>query len=117
MRRFVLALVFAMTTAGLAAFQDEPPEAPTNLTAKPDYDGGVAVADLAWRDEAEDETGFEILRSDNGGEYRVIGFVGANTTRYQDRVGKYMTGSFSYKVRAFKGKAKSAESNVASVWF
>ncbi len=111
------ALFSVTVTVGLAAQQAEPPAAPSNLTARQEYDGGVAVADLSWRDESDDETGFEVLRSDNGGEFRVVGFVGANTTAYQDRVGKYMTGSFAYKVRAFKGKLKSQESNVAAVWF
>lgn len=114
---FWLTGLLVLAAAPLAAQDDEPPAAPTNLNVTRDYDGAVAVANLSWRDESDDETGFEVLRSDNAGEYRVVGFVGANTTNYQDRVGKYMTGSFAYKVRAFKGKLKSGESNVAAVWF
>jgi hypothetical protein len=43
--------------------------------------------------------------------------VGANTTGYRDKVGKYVTGGFSYKVRAFNQAGKSEDSNRASVWF
>ncbi len=111
----VLALI-PLLVPGLA-YQDDPPEAPDNLQASGEYEGAVAVATLTWQDESDNELGFEVLRSDNSGEFRVVGFVGANTGRYQDKVGKYVTGSFAYKVRAFNQTAKSDFSNVVSVWF
>lgn len=110
-------LILAILSAPLWAFQDDPPEAPVNLRVAGEYEGAVAVATLTWQDESDNEIGFEVLRSDNSGEFRVVGFVGANTGRYQDKVGKYVTGSFAYKVRAFTQSSKSDFSNVASVWF
>ena len=119
MRFFVLPLVLLMSmgVAVLARQEEDVPRAPTNLKATGEYKGAMAVANLSWHDESENETGFEILRSGNSGEYRVIAFVGANTTRYRDEIGKYVTGAFAYKVRAFRKNVKSEESNVASVWF
>ncbi len=102
--------------AGVLA-QETEPEPPINLSASGDYEGAVAVATLKWQDESTNELGFEILRSDNNEGFRVVGFVGANTTRYQDKIGKYITGAFIYQVRAFNQQGKSAESNAASVWF
>ena len=114
-------LVFVMiaffSSFALASFQDEVPFGPVNLKARADYEGAVAVANLTWQDESENEVGFQILRSDNGEEFKVVGFVGANTTKYQDKVGKYVTGSFTYKVRAFNQVGQSEESSASSVWF
>jgi len=72
---------------------------------------------LKWRDMSDNELGFEIMRSQNQSEFKVVGMVGANTSRYRDRVGKYLAGAYTYKVRAFNQKGKSEESNAASVWF
>lgn len=108
--------VFVLLTWGMAA-QQGAPNAPVGLSASGEYEGAVAVASLKWQDESDDEVGFEVLRSDNNEEFRVIGFVGANTSAYKDKVGRYITGSFAYKVRAFNQKGKSGFSNVASVWF
>lgn len=104
-------------TAALAQEQKQVPEKPDNLRVFTRFDGAVGVAELNWRDQSENELGFEILRSDNGREFRVVGMVGANTARYEDRVGKYITGAFAYKVRAFNEAGKSQESNTVSVWF
>ena len=65
----------------------------------------------------KNELGFEVLRSDNSEEFRVIGTVGANTAHYNDKIGKYITGAFAYKVRAFNQAGKSEASNIVSVWF
>jgi hypothetical protein len=117
--KFVVPLVLLMTAlfAGAAVVQEEAPSGPINLSASGDYEGAVATASLRWQDESDNELGFEIVRADNNGEYRVVGFVGANTTRYKDKIGKYITGSFVYKVRAFNKHGKSEDSNIASVWF
>jgi hypothetical protein len=97
--------------------QGEVPEAPISLEASSRFEGGSAIAALTWRDQSNNELGFEILRSDNGGEYRVVGMVGANVASYEDKVGKYITGAFTYKVRAFNQAGKSGDSNIVSVWF
>jgi len=92
------------------------PETPDNLRVFTRYDGATAVAELVWQDHSDDEVGFEVLRSDNGKEFRVVGVVGADTAHYNDKVGKYITGGFSYKVRAFNEAGRSEDSNVVSTW-
>ena len=119
-RFFQIVLMVAMTWSCMAVFGEEEKVAPDNpgdLNAKSKYKGAVAMVVLGWRDKSGNELGFEILRSDNAEEFRVVGMVGANTTRYTDEVGKYITGAFTYKVRAFNQFGKSTDSNVASVWF
>ena len=121
MKRFILGIFFTAWTAGVAGA--EPQEAqrasekPINLKVSSSFEGGTAVATLAWQDQSDNEVGFEIIRSDNGGEFRVIGMVGTNTSRYRDKIGKYITGVFVYKVFAFNEVGKSKDSNNASVWF
>lgn len=121
MKRNVTAgIVLSLLFSGAALFgwqAEEVPAAPLQLEVSTDYEGATAVAILKWRDMSEDELGFEVLRSDNGGEYRVVGMVGASTVNYKDRIGKYITGAFTYKVRAFNQAGKSEESNASSVWF
>ena len=112
---FVLAVLVAGMT--LAAVQEVVPIAPVGLSSKADHEGALAVANLTWQDESDNEVGFQILRSDNGEEFEVVGFVGANTNKYKDKVGRYVTGSFTYRVRAFNQTGPSADSNASSVWF
>ena len=105
-------------TVGLTLAQEGSgiPENPNNLRVFTRYDGATAVAELLWQDHSDDEVGFEILRSDNGKEFRVVGMVGADTAHWEDKVGKYITGGFAYKVRAFNEAGKSEDSNVVAIW-
>ncbi len=104
--------------SGLTFAQEEKgvPEAPNNLRIFTSYDGATAVAELLWQDHSDDEVGFEVLRSDNGKEFRVVAVVGADSAHYNDKVGRYITGGFSYKVRAFNEAGRSEDSNVVSIW-
>ncbi|MDA2927789.1 hypothetical protein MYX78_11280, partial [Acidobacteria bacterium AH-259-G07] len=117
----ILGAVFVILVLGwgVVLAQDEKriPEKPTHLRAFTRFDGATAVAELSWHDESDNELSFEILRSDNGKEFRVVGMVGANTMKYDDKVGKYITGAFAYKVRAFNEAGRSEDSNIVSVWF
>ncbi len=117
MKALLAALILSASFASVFSFEDEVPEAPVNLAAATQYKGADAIAVLTWQDESDNEVGFEVFRSDNNGEYRVVAFVGANTGHYEDKVGKYRTGSYAYKVRAFNQSGKSDFSNVAAVWF
>ena len=118
-RTAFIAFILATLLVSLVPAQDEaqPPAKPTQLKATPKYEGAVAVAALEWLDGSDNELGFEVLRSDNNQDFQVVGMVGANTTRYSDKVGKYKTGTFTYKVRAFNQAGKSEDSNVVSAWF
>lgn len=109
------ALIFAGVLS--AAASQGVPEKPLQLEARTEYEGATSIAVLRWRDMSDNELGFEVLRSDNNGEFRVVGLVGANTTNYRDKIGRYVTGAFTYQVRAFNEAGKSEPSNAASIWF
>ena len=115
---FVSLFLLPFLAGGFTFAQEEKevPETPNNLRVFTRYDGATAVAELVWQDHSDDEVGFEVLRSDNGKEFRVVRVVGADTTHYNDKVGKYITGGFSYKVRAFNEAGRSEDSNVVSIW-
>ncbi len=115
---FVSLFLLPFLASGLTFAQEEKgvPEAPNNLRIFTRYDGATAVAELLWHDHSDDEVGFEVLRSDNGKEFRVVAVVGADSAHYNDKVGRYITGGFSYKVRAFNKAGRSEDSNVVSIW-
>ena len=115
---FVSLFLVPFLVSGLTFAQQETgvPENPNNLRISTRYDGATAVAELLWQDHSDNEVGFEVLRSDNGKEFRVVAVVGADSAHYNDKVGRYITGGFSYKVRAFNEAGKSEDSNVVSVW-
>ncbi len=115
---FVSLFLLSFLVSGLTFAQEERgiPETPNNLRVFTRYDGATAVAELSWQDHSDDEVGFEILRSDNGKEFRVVGVVGADTAHYNDKVGKYITGGFSYKVRAFNEAGRSEDSDEVAIW-
>ena len=88
----------------------QPPSAPTNL-------GAVALSSsqigLSWTDNANNETGFQIQRSNNGVSFTLIASVGANVTAYTNN-GLTAGTTYYYRVRAFNASGNSAVSNVAS---
>ncbi len=115
---FVSFFLLPFLASGLTFGQEEKgvPENPDNLRIFTRYDGATAVAELLWHDQSDNEVGFEVLRSDNGKDFRVVAVVGADSAHYNDKVGKYITGGFSYKVRAFNEAGRSEDSNVVSIW-
>jgi len=115
---FVSFFLLPFLASGLTFAQQETgvPENPNNLRIFTSYEGATAVAELLWQDHSDNEVGFEVLRSDNGKEFRVVAVVGADSAHYNDKVGKYITGGFSYKVRAFNKAGRSEDSNVVSIW-
>ena len=115
---FVSFFLLPFLASGLTFAQEEKgvPEPPNNLRIFTRYDGATAVAELLWHDQSDDEVGFEVLRSDNGKDFRVVAVVGADSAHYNDKVGKYITGGFSYKVRAFNEAGRSEDSNEVSIW-
>ena len=119
MNRLVLVAVFAASTTAMSVLglQQEVPPKPLQLDITTDYEGAVSVAVLRWREDADDELGFEILRSDNNEDFKVVGIVGANTTRYRDSIGKYISGAFRYKVRGFNEAGRGEATDPVSVWF
>jgi len=87
------------------------PVAPTGLTAT--LQAGPQVS-LTWTDNATNETGFVVQRSDNGGAFVTLTTLAANTVAYTDTT--VMAGNaYGYQVYAVNGPLTSAASNTASV--
>jgi probable HAF family extracellular repeat protein len=96
----------ALTGTGVEA----PPAAPSGLSA---LLAGNKV-NLAWTDNSNNETGFEIYRGVGGGTATLLTTVGPNTASYSD---SSVTGSstYTYQVRAINTTWQSAFTNSASV--
>jgi hypothetical protein len=88
-----------------------PPAAPSSLAATV---GGSTQVNLAWTDNANNETGFKIEQKIGAaGAYAEIATVGANVTSYANT--DLTTGvTYSYRVRAFNTGGNSAYSDEAS---
>jgi len=88
------------------------PAAPSNLSAV------VAKKDqvtLNWRDNANNEAGFQVERSTNGTVFTVIATTAANTnaTNYRDRVRRGET--HYYRVAARNNVGLSSYSNTVTI--
>lgn len=95
--------------------QIQPPAAPTNLNATR---LARLLVLLTWRDNATNETGFVIERSDNGGNYFKLATVGSipftNMAFYTDRTALPGT-RYTYRVAAVNDAGLSAYSNAVNV--
>jgi glucose/arabinose dehydrogenase len=88
----------------------QPPAAPTSLTAT----GGGAQAVLAWTDNANNETGFEIERkvaADPDTSFAQVGTAGVNATGFTNT--SVPAGTYTYRVRATNAVGDSEYSNTA----
>ena len=94
-----------------ATTQSNPPGAPTNLGATATSSSQI---NLAWTDNANNETGFKIERkTGTGGTYSQIATVGANVTTYSN-TGLSANTNYFYRVRANNSSGDSAYSNEAN---
>ena len=87
--------------------------APTGLTATA---ASASRIDLAWTDNANNETGFDVQRSTNGSSFTTIITVGANVQTYAN-TGLAKNRLYYYRVRAVKSGSPpvySTFSNTAS---
>ena len=94
------------------------PKAPTNLTIREftDFSGSVLYG-LLWEDNADDESGYEIERSDNGVTYNYYDEIGENGFAYNDD--PTVPPVHWYRIRAFRnleegGRVYSSYSNVVN---
>jgi hypothetical protein len=84
-----------------------PPAAPTDLSVSARFAKRV---ELSWTDNADNENGFQIQRSQAGQPWEVIATVGTDVTNFSDMTVK-RTGSYRYLVRAYNNGSYSAFSN------
>ncbi len=102
-RRFVvLAAAIGGVLADAAVAQV--PAAPSNLTAIPNY--GAGWIELGWRDNSNNELGFEIHRSTNGGPFMKVLQTGPNSTAIGDAAVN-TTDEYVYAVAAFNAAGLS----------
>ncbi|MGH9202534.1 MAG: fibronectin type III domain-containing protein, partial [Vicinamibacterales bacterium] len=86
------------------------PAAPSNLTATAVSSSRI---NLAWTDNANNETGFKLERSTDGTTFTQVAILSANVTSYANAYLPAST-SYTYRVRAYDGPNHSAFSNTAS---
>jgi hypothetical protein len=85
------------------------PPAPFNLAAIVD---GTNQIELAWEEDADNENGFVIERSDNGTSWYYLGAAGSNSTSYVDAEAA-LGQRYFYRVRAENSSGISRWSNIA----
>ncbi|HYV32192.1 MAG TPA: hypothetical protein VEO53_13945, partial [Candidatus Binatia bacterium] len=96
-------------TVSITVAPPSPPAAPSGLLAEL-----ANSVNLTWTDNSRNETGFEIERSMDKSQWKLLAAVGADTTTYSDgSVAKNK--SYSYRIRAVNAIGKSSYSNTASV--
>jgi subtilase family serine protease len=105
----VMASASAMTGAATVTVGTVP-AAPTNLMATVVNSRQVS---LAWTDNSNNETGFIIQRSTNGGGWVQIANVGANGTAYTDKT-VHKGSTYIYRIYATNSFGNSAYSNSTS---
>jgi hypothetical protein len=86
---------------------DDPPAAPTNLTATPISSTQI---NLAWTDNANSETGYYVERGVSGGGWTPIATLAANANSYAN-TGLMPGTTYGYRVRAYNAFGSSAYSN------
>jgi len=101
----------ALATAVSATTHPNAPSAPSDLVATAD---GADTIDLTWTDNADNETGFRIERSEGDDEnFEQIDTAAANATSYSDSSCDPET-TYYYRVRAYNAGGNSAYSNIDS---
>jgi len=86
------------------------PAAPSSLTATA---ASSSQINLAWVDNATNETGYSVERSTNGTTFTTVATLGANVTTYAN-TGLAAATTYSYRVRASNSIGNSAYSNTAT---
>ena len=88
----------------------QPPAAPSNLTATATSSSQI---NLAWTDNANNETGCSVERATGSGSFAAIASLGANVTSYSS-TGLAASTAYSFRVRASNSAGNSAYSNTAT---
>lgn len=87
------------------------PIEPTGLGASASSSSQI---NLAWSDNANNESGYRVERSANGTSFTEIAVLAANSVTYSS-TGLTAATTYWYRVRAYNSKGNSGYSNVASV--
>jgi subtilase family protein len=101
---------FALVVSGAEPPPTAPPAVPTHLEGR----ATNTQVQLSFVDNADDETGFELERSDDGLVFTPLASLAANDTQHTDP-GLVPFSTHHYRVRALNSIGPSAWSNVAVV--
>ena len=99
------------TTGAVQAGGATVPAAPSGLTVVAD---SHSDANLSWASNSTNQTGFEVLRSTNGGPYTLLNTTAANLTTYTDAP-LTAGASYSYEVEAINAAGASAPAAAAAI--
>ena len=100
-----------VVTATTTAPPPQPPAAPTGLTATA---ASSSAIDLAWIDNATNETGYTVERSPDGATWTAVtSALAAGTTSYRD-TGLAPSTTYKYRVKATNAAGSSPYSNTAT---
>jgi hypothetical protein len=104
-----------ITTSGASA-----PTGGGTATSVPNAPFGLTAASISstqnavlWHDNSDNETGFHVERSVNGGAFSVVASLAANTVSYTD-TSVSAGNTYSYRVQAYNSKGVSSYSNTAT---
>jgi titin len=75
---------------------------------------GPVQAIIRWNDASENESGYQVFRSEAAKEFVVVATLAANAGEYHDR-GLRPNVRYRYRVRAFDGQGRFADSAVLTV--
>ena len=114
-----LALIAVLLVLPWVVHAQSEPTAPSNLTAQL-VDGGALLTWNAPTEDADSVTGYEILRRRTdihapGDFQNLVGDTGSTATTYTDATANVAEKRYTYRVKALRGRVKSAQSNYASV--
>ncbi len=102
--------VLTTTPVGVATPAPQPPAAPSGLSAS--MSAGLMEVALSWTDNADNEQGFIVERSANGGPWGAItGTLAANTVSYTDTTVSPNT-TYDYRVVAVNGGGTAVSNTV-----
>ncbi|MBI4582927.1 MAG: lamin tail domain-containing protein [Planctomycetes bacterium] len=110
--------VRAVNTFGPSGWSNEAAATTARLPAAPSglalVDLGVSAVTFSWTDNADNETAFEIERSDGGGPFAVVGHAAQNAVAFTDQ-GLLSGAAYRYQVRAVNAHGSSPPSPVLAV--
>jgi FtsP/CotA-like multicopper oxidase with cupredoxin domain len=92
--------------------QAEPPSAPSGLTAT--LNTSIPQVNLSWTDNANNETGFVVERSDNGGAFAQIAMLPSNSISFVD-TNVAFGNLYEYQVAATNASGQSGFAGPVSV--
>jgi len=117
-KKYIMKHHHGSPTAGYCPNPRNVPPAPTAPTAPADLNASAtspSVVNLTWVDTSDNETGFNIERSVEGGAFSLLGIIaGADTTTFSDETVSE-NASYSYRINAFNDEGVSPFSNTVTV--